>query len=175
MCMCVRRACSFIGKGRKPMWKISLISLAAVVVTAAPSLANTTWSCADVETARKAFADSSASLEPNYTEGPAVRVQRQHPDTGMIGQAKFIGGSQGAAGICQYYNHVGWIYTTVRRVAAKSPVEDPDGWRREYTESYPEQDRPGREMMEVCMEEKNGLFWPSVKCGFVEKLLSNSD
>lgn len=157
------------------MWKISLISLAAVVVTASPALANTIWSCADAETARQAFLDRSANLEPNYTEGPAARVQRQHPDTGMIGQAKFIDGNQRTAGICQYYNHIGWIYTTVRLNYTKLPVDTPVGWRSEYRESYPEQDKAGEEMIEVCMEERDGLFWPSVGCGFVEKLPSTSD
>lgn len=157
------------------MWKVSLFSFAAIVLNAAPSFANTTWSCADAETARQAFADGSASEEPNYSEGPAARVQRQHPDTGMIGQAKFIEGNQRTAGICQYYNHIGWIYTTVRLDSFKLPVDAPIGWRNEYRESYPEQDKAGEEMMEVCMEETNGLFWPSVKCGFAEKLSSKSD
>jgi hypothetical protein len=69
---------------------------------------------------------------------PAARVQRQHPNTGLIGQAKFIDTGERSVALCQDSSHIGVLLTTAAVDAAKGPLEDGAYWRREWTESFPE-------------------------------------
>jgi hypothetical protein len=41
-----------------------------------------TWQCPDGAYARAAIIDRSIETWPNYSAGPRVRVQQQHPETG---------------------------------------------------------------------------------------------
>ena len=55
------------------------------------------------------FEDGRLSKLPNYSESAGARVQRQHPDTRMFAQAKFVFWDERSVGICQYSNHVGVV------------------------------------------------------------------
>ena len=122
------------------------------------------------------FADGRLSELPNYSESAGARVQRQHPDTRMFAQAKFIFWDERSVGICQYSNHVG----VVAQIALADAVTDAHDdkcdngsclngsyWRSEWAESLPEQDKLGREQLHVCMQDIEGVNYPSIGCRFL--------
>lgn len=127
------------------------------------------WNCPSGEDARLAFISGEAKNWPNYSEGPGARVQRQHPDTALVPHAKFIDMGDRTFGVCQYYSHIGHTITFGKTGLTKASIKKKSKfyWRKEYTESYPKDDRPGREMMEVCMEKKKKQASPSIKCSFI--------
>ena len=146
------------------LW-ISFSTLVGILFVAQSAFA-TDYFCPDGEIARQAFQSEDAKNWPNYSDGLASRVQRQHPQTALMAQAKFIDWDERSVGLCQYYNHVGLVFTFAFSDASKKETGDESFWRREWTESFPEQDKPGQEMMEVCMERSGNLETMSVRCGF---------
>lgn len=125
------------------------------------------------EIARQQFASNSLSKLPNYAEGPGARVQRQHPDTHLFGQAKYVSANDGRSfGLCQYFNHVGWVAVFgVAVVGTREPLQGCESaecrskpwWRTEYVESDPADEKT----MQVCMVERDGEAFPSLGCGFI--------
>jgi hypothetical protein len=126
------------------------------------------WHCPAPEVAKAAFADGSAAEWPNYSEGAAARVQRQHPDTAIVAaQAKFIAADDHTAAICQYYTHIGVLFMMLGLGPVQAPLDEGGAdWREEYTESHVHQDKPGKEMMSVCVRNIDGEAFPSTDCGF---------
>jgi hypothetical protein len=156
--------------------RLLLVGLLASA-TAEPALSeDRIWSCPDAQTARAAFADGSARDWPNYTDGAGARVQRQHPDTAFIGaQAKFIDWGDRTGAICQYYSHIGYVFTMVAMDLGRQPdvgacksgiSSDKPCWRKEYTESHEKDDQPGKELINVCMQIIDGEAFPSPDCPF---------
>jgi hypothetical protein len=132
------------------------------------SHASETYQCPDAAYAKTAFETEEIKQWPNFSVGPATRVQLQHLDTAIIAaQAKFIQSEKGNFAVCQYYTHIGLLITTGFFVKEKGTIVGSAYWRSEYRESAPEQDKKGEEMMDVCMEKKDGLSFPSVDCKFV--------
>lgn len=113
-----------------------------------------------------AFISGEARSWPNYSEGPAARVQRQHPNTALLAHAKHIDWDSRGGAICQYYNHIGFLMTTVQLDYDRAVANAPDYWREEYVESTAHEDRPGKEMMFVCMRREGDLDVPSAACRF---------
>ena len=126
-----------------------------------------TWNSPSGEYARKAIISGDVEKWPNFSPGPAMRVQQQHPKTALTGQAKYVEGNGTTGAICQYYNHIGFAITMVAVGVTQLESNDKSYWRKEYTESTPEQDDPDNLMMEVCMIDKNGLAYMSVGCKFL--------
>jgi hypothetical protein len=122
--------------------------------------------CPSPETGRMAFASGEAKSWPNYSEGTAARVQRQHPDTGLWAQAKFIGWNADKVALCQYYSHVGLLMTVAYVGYDIAEVVDGAYWREEFVEGSEDLDRPGREMLQVCMKKEDSVAYPSTDCRF---------
>ncbi|MEQ9505508.1 MAG: hypothetical protein RLO80_04505 [Hyphomonas sp.] len=152
------------------------VCLLAVLAAGSAQAEERVWVCPDTGTAKAAFTDGSARDWPNYSDGAGARVQRQHPDTAFIGaQAKFIDWGDRTGAICQYYSHIGYVFTMVAMdlgrqqdtgtcepgVSSETPC-----WRLEYTESFEKDDQPGKEQMNVCMEVIDGESFPSPGCPF---------
>ena len=153
-----------------------ILVLSAVLSAHAPATAQQLWNCPDPETARLSFESGEIQDWPNYSESHGARVQRQHPDTAFIGaQAKYLEANGRTGAICQYYNHIGLVSTMIALDVKKNPSttscesECTAGayWRSEFRESSPDLEEPGKEQMEVCMENRGGLSYPSVACGFL--------
>jgi len=138
-----------------------------ITIVASPAYADEIWSCPDGEFARKAYISGEIKTWPYYTDGPGARVQRQFPDTALIAHAKFIVAKRSSGAICQYYSHIGFTGTFYVVGAKKDKVLAPGYWRQEFRESTPEEDEPGKELMDVCMEKIKGLAHPSIKCSFL--------
>lgn len=130
--------------------------------------------CPGEDAVRVAFASGDVGAYPNYAEGGGARVQKQHPDTYIFGQAKTVAQNEGATvGICQYSNHVGVV--AMFAMIVKGTVDPLEGcpehacrakpwWRTEYVESDP----ADWTLMQVCVVDRNGLAMPSVGCGFLK-------
>ncbi len=130
-----------------------------------------TWNCPDGERARLAFVSGEITKWPNYTEAGGARVQRQYPKTAFVAQAKYVDLGDKYFGVCQYYNHIGLTVTfgSLNLEKADKKFNGEAYWRKEYTESKPENDKLGQEMLEVCMQNENGLAYPSINCSFLTK------
>ncbi len=141
------------------------------------SIAEEAWSCPDAEAGQEDFYDGTMQKWPNYSEAAGSRVQHQHTNSAFVAaQAKYIDWGDRTAGLCQYYNHIGLVTSSmvmdakrVDTVATCTELPCPSGpyWRYEFVESTPEQDKPGQEQMLVCMEDREGLAYPSAGCGFI--------
>lgn len=133
------------------------------------------WTCPDGEFARAAIIDGSIETWPNYAPGPGMRVQQQHPDTGLWAHAKFMQASEHQGAICQYYNSIGFVATMVTFVEGREHTADGVHWREEWIESRPEQDEPGNEMIETCVRARGGAVWPSHECPFVVRVRADAE
>lgn len=150
-----------------------LLATICVLVFADVALAQEPLGCLTEETARQQFASNSLSHLPNYTEGAGARVQRQHANTHLFGQAKHVAISGGPSlGFCQYSNHVGLVVTYGFRIAGTlDPLQGCRSaecranpwWRTEYVESDP----ADKKLMQVCMVERDGQAFPSLGCRFI--------
>ena len=112
---------------------------------------------------------------PNYSQGAGARVQRQYPNTALIGQAKYINWDGKSLGLCLYSNHVGVVASFALRGALADADDEAcdDGscqnnayWRSEWAESREEDDRPNREQIYVCMNDLGQAAIPSTDCYF---------
>lgn len=130
------------------------------------SQAEETWFCPDGDMVRAGFDSGELQKMPDYYESHGARVQRQHPQTQLIGQSKFIEVDGRIVAACQYYNHIGLTAGFMVFDTPKGDVLEGSYWRQEYIESNPSQDVPGAEMMDVCFADINGVAVPSVACGF---------
>lgn len=145
---------------------VSTAVIGSVLFASPISNAQTSLSCPTAADAQAAFQSGEAQKWPNYTEADGARVQRQYPNTGLVAQSKFISLPKNNVGLCQYYSHIGLVITTASIGLEKGQLLDGAYWRSEYTESTPERDQPGQEMIEVCMTDKNGSAFPSSNCQF---------
>jgi hypothetical protein len=138
---------------------------------------NTPSYCVDAETIRADIANGFIPDEQRYElPGAGWRVQQQHPNTALYASLKRIEVEGRPPGtMCQYSSHVGVVYMRIYLTANIDPDQlcqsEPCGpgpyWRAEWTESAPEQDRPGMEMMWVCTrEDAAGRALPSRGCRF---------
>lgn len=125
------------------------------------------WNCPGGEQARLAIIDGSVQGWPNYSPGPGMRVQMQYPQTGLRAHAKFTQSEEFQGAICQYYNSVGLVVTMVAFVEGRAEPANGAYWREEWAETRPENDRPGAEMIETCVVERDGVVWPSRACPFL--------
>jgi hypothetical protein len=161
--------------GRKRNILIVMLSL-----TTLPLCANAEdWSCPTAEEGRGLFLKGIMAEWPNYAEADGARVQRQHPQTAFIAaQAKHIDWNGRDAAICQYYNHIGLVASSVVIGAKRHPETSicktetcvsKAYWRNEFTYSSPDLDKAGQEQMLVCMENRDGLSFPSAACRFQTK------
>jgi len=141
----------------------SLVSLGLGISASAGEL----WNCPDGEYARKAYISGEVKNWPYYTDGHGARVQRQFPDTALVAQAKFITLEKSSGAICQYYSHIGLTGTFYVVGATKAEVKLPAYWRKEFRNSTPEEDKPGEELMDVCMVRVGKLAKPSIACPFI--------
>lgn len=144
----------------------ALVAATALAFATTASAADKTWNCPSGEYAREAIISGDVESWPYFTPGPAMRVQKQFPKTALSGQAKYIERNGTTGAICQYYNHVGFAITMYAIGATKIEPSDGAYWRKEYSESSPENDDPKNPMIEVCMVDKDGLSHLSVGCGF---------
>lgn len=133
------------------------------------------WLCPGEEYARNAIETGDAASWPNYSEGPGMRVQRQHPQTGLWAQAKYIAWSDQQIGICQYYNSVGHVATMLVPVEGRGRPGQDYQWRTEWTETDPASDREGQETLETCVEDRDGTQWPGVGCAFLIRATPEQD
>ena len=125
------------------------------------------WNCPDGEYARKAIISGEVDTWPNYSSGHGMRVQKQYPETALLGQSKYIEGNETRAAIWQYYNHIGTVAAMIVFSAKKQNTDETSYWREEHKESFPEQDDPENPMMDVCMTHRDGLAHMSVGCSFL--------
>ena len=145
---------------------LSILALTFIECNLQTASAEESLICPSSEAGRVAFASGEAKLWPNYSEGTAARVQRQHPDTGLWAQAKFIGLGADKVALCQYYSHVGLVMTAAYVGYEIAEVVDGAYWREEFVEGSEDMDRPGREMLDVCMKKIDGVAFPSTDCLF---------
>lgn len=147
----------------------------AVLQSEAQEFQTRHWLCPGEEYARNAIETGDAASWPNYSEGPGMRVQRQHPQTGLWALAKYIAWSDQQIGICQYYNSVGHVATMLVPVEGRGLPGEDFQWRMEWSETDPGSDREGREMLETCVENRDGSQWPGVGCAFIIRVIPNED
>ena len=131
------------------------------------AVADTPWHCPDGEFARAAFETGEAQSWSNYSVADGGRVQRQYPKTRLTAQSKFIDWNNSTFGICQYYSHIGLVYQFGGLRLQKAEITGEAYWRTEYVSSSEDLDKEGHEMMDVCMEDENGVAAPSIACGFL--------
>ena len=135
------------------------------------------FACPSSAQASVQFSNGQMAGFPSYAEGDGARVQRQHPDTYLYAQAKFLNpnGNGVGVGVCQYSNHVGWVAVFAATKVARSISQDNcragrcEGiarWRREHTNAETRFDKPGQESIMVCVQTKNGIAHPSAGCRF---------
>jgi hypothetical protein len=125
------------------------------------------WSCPDGETARTAIISGEVDTWPNFSAGHGMRVQKQYPETALLGQSKYIEGNGTRGAICQYYNHIGTVALMMIIGVKKHNTDETSYWREEFKESFPEQDDPENPTMDVCMKNQKGLAHMSVGCSFL--------
>lgn len=157
---------------KPPLW---LVAIAALSISPLAE-AQDNWTCLNSADAVEAFNSGDMKRASNYSEAEygGVRVQREHPETFMFAQAKFIKGDERSAAICQYSNHVGLVATYLildvgtvigLEVCKTSKCRKKPHWRSEWTESKDEGPN-GQDRMHVCMVLVDGLERPSSKCEF---------
>ena len=128
--------------------------------------------CPNSEEGRVLFANKKLSEYPYYAEPKigGTRVQKQHPQTYLFGQAKFLISNGSGVVVCNYSNHVGLValFAYVGVVAPKvdekctnTNCENEVHWRNEHTYSTIEEDIPGQETINVCVHTKDGIDYPS--------------
>jgi hypothetical protein len=151
----------------------TLLTIAAAMSLTGIAHAQQSLGCLSEEAAREQFKSGELAKLPNYTAGPGARVQQQHPDTYMFGQAKHLGeGTAMPFVFCQYSNHVGLV--AMFGVPVESTLQPLKGcdfgacrtepwWRTEYVESDPADSK----LMQVCVIDRDGQSYPSVGCRFV--------
>lgn len=144
----------------------NLAALFLALSFAGTAQANDVWHCPDGEYARKAIISGEVETWPNFSPGPGMRVQKQHPKTALMGHAKLFEGKNGIAAVCQYYSHIGYVITMVTRIESKHKIKGKAYWRKEYIESHAKDD-PENPLMEVCMIDKDGLAHMSTECGLI--------
>jgi len=126
---------------------------------------------------RKVFASGETARLPRYTESSGARVQRQHPNTRLTGQAKHLKLSDGSTlGICEYSNHVGYVaFFALGSAQADAYDEacdngtcnDGDYWRSEFRPSNAANDSAAsQEIIKACYRDVDGMAFPSSQCGF---------
>jgi len=167
-----------VKKGKGLMFQKIFISALFASLYSGVSIAEETWSCPDAEAGQSLFNSGEMKSLPNYAESAGARVQRQYPDTAFTGaQAKFIDWDERTLAICLYYSHIGVVASSAVlnsqrddavAICDKAPCPTGPYWRYEFTESDSKQDKPGREQMLVCMEDRDGLAYPSAGCGFTQ-------
>lgn len=159
--------------------RLTLIALAALACSAGAATAQTPVpshiACLSNADMAARFQSGDTAGLPNYTTSAGARVQRQHPNTALIGQTKFIDWDGMTVGMCMYSNHVGLVASfALRGVLADAGDEACDDgsclngayWRSEWTETLPEDDRPGKEQLYVCMNNLGQTAIPSTDCLF---------
>ena len=151
--------------------KHSLISGLSILICLAFSglshAEDVVWNCPDGEYARKAIISGEAKTWPYFSPGPGMRVQEQHPNTALSAQSKYLEGNGKSAAVCQYYNHIGYVATILAIGAKKHVPSEGSYWRKEYSESLPENDDPNNPMMDVCMTNEEDLAIMSIGCAFL--------
>lgn len=125
---------------------------------------------------RKVFASGDTARLPSYTESSGARVQRQHPNTRLIGQAKHIQQADGKTlGVCEYSNHVGFVAffsfggtqaDAYDEACDNSTCKDGDYWRSEFRLSGEANDDANEDMIKACYRDIDGMAFPSSLCGF---------
>lgn len=145
-----------------------LVSVGTAAVSPLPNF------CLSPDAAREAFKTKELVGKDYYEESHGARVQREHPNTYMFSQTKYV--THFDAAICNYSNHVGLVFVQVFTRSLRSQENECNDascrtsahWREEWTESTPNLDRPGEERLLVCMEERDGVAYPSVGCSFFQ-------
>lgn len=159
--------------------KLTIITLAALIFSAGLASAQTApptrIAClGNADMAARFVSGDTASL-PNYATSVGARVQRQHPNTALIGHTKYIDYENMPVGICVYSNHVGVVASFALRGALADAGDGAcdDGsclkgayWRSEWIETDAEADRPGKEQLYVCMNNLGQTAIPSTDCLF---------
>ena len=138
------------------LWALPLSAQAREVV----------WSCPDGEFAKQAINSGEVQQWPYFSAGPGMRVQKQHPNTAVTGQAKYLESNGKTGAVCQYYNTAGFVFTIIAIGAKKYQLTEGAYWRKEYTEPLPENDDPNNLMTDVCMIDKSGSAHMSIGCTF---------
>ena len=147
------------------------------VLSTQAAAADGTFVCPADEVARTLFQSGKLSSYPNYSEPPfgGARVQKQFPKTYLFGQAKYISKNSKSAAICQYSNHVGLVaqFVVLNRQAGDldkdcntNQCEGVAHWRKEYEFSSPQEEKPGRKYIDVCVITKKGIDYPSTECEY---------
>lgn len=158
--------------------KIGVVCLALCVFPSVSGFADEgVFYCPNAEEGRQLYQSGELAKQPNFAESPSggARVQQQHPNTYLFGQAKYINWDGRGVAVCQYSNHVGLVATFVRlqklAVGLKSNCkhkrcEGESHWRNEHTNSTLQEDKLGQENIFVCVETKNEIEYPSTLCGY---------
>lgn len=113
---------------------------------------------------------------PHYNESVGKRLQRQHPTTHMYLHAKYNEGNGRSFAHCQYSNNAGLVASYGILDAYADATDGTCGprycvqgayWRKEWSESSQEKDKPGLEYIYTCMRNlEDGRAVPSGACGF---------
>jgi len=125
---------------------------------------------------RTVFAAGDTAGLPSYTEAAGARVQRQHPNTRLIGQAKHLQQADGKAlGICEYSNHVGIVAVFLLGDAKADAYDEAcdngtcsegDYWRSEHMQTPDGSERENPAMIKACYRDIDNTAYPSSRCGF---------
>jgi len=123
------------------------------------------------------FQSGEASILPRYAENVGARVQRQHPNTKLSGQAKHILQADGnTLGICEYSSHIGIVAVFLLGGAQADAYDETcdngtckngDYWRDDWRASDEAEDQPGQETIKACYRDVDGIAFPSAQCGFL--------
>jgi hypothetical protein len=132
--------------------------------------------CDSPQIAKEKFNNGSLEEEPNYLADTAARVQKEHPNTHIFGQVKFIISDKQNTNfaICQYSNHVGLVFQVYYRDAkinnqpycTTGKCLSSSHWRSEWIEGNSKLDRPQQTHLDVCIIERDSVAYPSIECSF---------
>jgi len=157
------------------MKRLALFAATLCVTQLSVAQDNRPVACLTSAEMSRLFQAGDTSRLPNYSESTGARVQRQHPNTFLVAQSKYINWNNKPAAICQYSNHVGivsnFLLGGVTADATDGACDDgscTNGsyWRSEWTETFEKDDKPGREQIYVCVKDIEGAAIPSGDCRF---------
>ena len=135
------------------------------------------WVCLNDTDGLTAFNSGDMKRAPLFHElkDGGARVQREHPQTYMMGQSRFIAsGKLGTTASCEYSNHVGIVaFYQIKNVGTVKALDECENsscgsephWRRDRVNT--DSDNPEEHFtIHVCIVSINGYDFPSTACKF---------
>ena len=154
-------------------FRLAVTALAATLSTAValPAAAQTRGAppadiaCPSVADFRGMLDSGQVNRLPNFQRLDGFRVQMRHLNTDMTAHAKYHATGNRPGMSCTYSNYVGMVGIFFLLDADKAALRDGAYWRKDFRYSSADQERgiPG-ETIDVCMENRDGIAYPSVGC-----------